>query len=456
VDITNLGSLANTISASTNSNTNSTATVTNPASGSISSSSAFTLTVGTTTYSLTTASNNLNSLAAAINASGANVQALVVNTGTTAAPSYELSIQGTSANASTVQLNDGANNLLGATNTANPTGVLAVVDPTAGSISKSSTFNLTVGTTSYALTPASNTLDALVAAINASGANLQATVVNVGGSANPNYELSIQGNQYASSPIQLNDGTNNLLTTMSAGAPVAYSVNGQASVTSNTRSLSISTGLTVDALTTGTANVTVEQSSVGIQNALAALVTSYNAAADELTTNRGQNGGALAGSSVVQQLSNALQSIANYSTTSSGSVNSLTDLGLSFDTNGHLQFDPTVFSSATATSLNDATSFLGSESANTGFLGAASTALTAVTNTTTGIVVQQISSYADTIANLGTTITADQARLTLMQSNLTAQMEAADSAVASLQSQATEISDMFAAELVQTQANSSA
>ncbi len=62
---------------------------------------------------------------------------------------------------------------------------------------------------------------------------------------------------------------------------MAYSVNGQASVTSNTRSLSISTGLTVDALTTGTANVTVEQSSVGIQNALAGLVTSYNAAVDE-------------------------------------------------------------------------------------------------------------------------------------------------------------------------------
>jgi flagellar hook-associated protein 2 len=456
VNITNLGSLANTISAATNSNTVSTATVVNPASGSISSSSAFTLTVGTTTYSLTTASNDLNSLATAINASGANVQALVVNTGTSASPSYELSIQGTAANASTVTLNDGASNLLGATNTANPTGVLAVTDPSATSLSTSSTFNLTVGTKSFALTPASNNLNALVAAINASGANVQATVVNVGGSANPNYELSIQGNTYASSPIQLSDGTNNLLTTMSAGAPVAYAVNGQASVTSNTRSLSISTGLTVTALTTGTANVSVEQSSVGIQTALAGLVTSYNAATDELTTNRGQNGGALAGSSVVQQLSDSLQGLANYSGSSSGSIQSLTDLGLSFDTNGHLQFDSTVFSSATATSLNDVTSFLGSESANTGFLGAASTALTAITDTTNGIVVQQISSFAGSIANLGTTITADQTRLTLMQSNLTAQMEAADAAVASLQSQATEISSMFAAEQVQLQANSTA
>jgi flagellar hook-associated protein 2 len=453
VNITNLGAQANTISTPTNSNTVSTANVADPTSASVSSSSTFTLTVGTTSYSLTTASNTLDSLVDAINASGANVQASVVNIGSTASPSYQLSIQGTAATAGSVQLNDGTSNLLGTTNTASPTGVLAVTDPSAGSISTSSTFSLTVGAQSYSLTPASNTLNALVAAINASGANVQATLVNVGGSANPNYELSIQGNQYASAAIQLNDGSHNLLTTMSAGAPVTYAVNGQAPVTSNTRSLSISTGLTVNALATGTANVTVEQSSVGIQNALASLVTSYNAAADELTSNRGQNGGALAGNSVIQQLSNVLQGIANYSSASSGSIHSLTDLGLSFDTNGHLQFDSTVFSAATSSSLNDVMSFLGSESANSGFLGAANTALSAVTDTSSGLVVQQISSFAGTIANLGTTITNDQARVTLLQSNLTAQMEAADAAVASLQSQATEISAMFAAEQVQTQAN---
>jgi flagellar hook-associated protein 2 len=240
------------------------------------------------------------------------------------------------------------------------------------------------------------------------------------------------------------------------GSPVAYSVNGQASVTSGSRSLALSTGLTVTALATGTANVTVAESGTGVENALSSLVTSYNAAVNELTNNRGQNGGALSGNSVVQQLSSVLDGIGNYSASSSGSVQSLTDLGLSFSTTGQLVFDPTTFEAAASTSLGDVMSFLGSESANTGFLGAASTALSAVTNTTTGIVVQQISSYADTISSLGTTITNDQTRLTLMQSNLTAQMEAADSAVAELQSQATEITDMFAAELVQTQANSSA
>jgi flagellar hook-associated protein 2 len=451
VDITSLGALANTISASTNSNTASTGTVADPTSSSLSNSSSFTLTVGTTNYTLTPASNTLDSLVTAINASGANVQAGVVNVGTSGSPSYQLAIQGTAATASTVQLNDGTQNLMGTTNTAYSTGVLAVSDPSTGNISNSSTFTLTVGGTPYSLTPASNNLDSLVTAINTSGANVQATVVNVGGSSNPNYELSIQGSQNAAEAIQLNDGTNNLLTTMTAGAPVTYSVNGQASVSSNTPTLSISTGLTVTALGTGTATVSVAQSASGVENALSSLVTSYNSALTEVNNNRGQNGGALAGDSVLLQLSNALQSLAGYTSTGSGSIQTMTDLGLSFNTNGQLQFDSSTFESAAGTSLSNVMSFLGSESANTGFLGAVNSALNSVTDSTKGAIAQETTSLGNTINNLTSTITTQQTALSLLQTNLTAQMEAADSAVAELQSQVTEITDMFSAEQVQSQ-----
>ena len=446
VNITNLGSQTNTIGASTNSTTNSTATVADPTTNSISSSSTFTLTVGTTSYALTPAGNNLNSLAAAINASGANVQASVVNLGTLSAPQYELSIQGTAANAKTVTLSDGTSNLLGATNTAHSTGVLAVTDPASGNISKSSTFSLTVGSTSYSITPASSTLDALVQAINKSGANVQATVVNVGGAASPNYELSIQGTQLAAAPIQLSDGTNNLLTTMTAGSPVSYAVNGQASVTSPSRTLSISTGLTVTALTTGTTSITVVQDGSGVENALASLVTSFNAATDELTNNHGQNGGALAGQAVVLQLGNVLHSLTNYSGSGSSGIQSIADLGLSFDTNGHLQFDSSVFQTAASSSLPSVMSFLGSETDNTGFLGAANTALNTITDLTTGAIVTQISSLASSVSTITAKIAADQTRISQMQTNLTAKMAAADAAIASLQNQATQMTNLFAAE----------
>ncbi len=454
VNITSLGAQATTISAAKNSNTASTGTVGDPASGSLSSSSTFTLSVGTANYTLTPAANNLNSLVTAINASGANVQASVVNIGTAGSPSYQLSIQGASATASTVTLNDGNQNLLGATNTANSTGVLAVADPTAGNISKSSTFTLTVAGTAYSLTPASGSLDSLVAAINASGANVQATVVNVGGSSSPNYELSLQGSQNAAEAIQLNDGTNNLLTTMMAGAPVTYSVNGQDSVSSSTPTLSISTGLTVTALATGTATVTVSQSASGVENALSSLATSYNSALTEVNNNRGQNGGALAGDSVLVQLNKALHSFAAYTSNSSGNIQTMTDLGLSFNTNGQLQFDSSTFQSAASRSLSSVMNFLGSESASSGFLGAVNSALNSVTDPTNGAVAQETTSIGTTINNLTSTITRDQTALALMQTNLTAQMEAADSAVAELQSQVTEITAMFSAEQAQSLANS--
>ena len=336
------------------------------------------------------------------------------------------------------------------TNTISNSTLPTVSDPSSSSISTSSSYTLTVGTGSpITITPTSNNLNSLVAAINASGAPVQATVVNVGGTASPNYELSIQGTQYANTAIQLNDGKQNLLTQLSLGSPVTYQVNGQPSTpaSSSTRSLSISTGLTVDALATGTANVTVAQSASGVSSALSSLVTSYNAAVDEVNNNRGQNGGALAGQSILLQLSNVLHSLTDYSgTSSSGSVQSPTDLGLTFDTNGHLQFDSTVFNSAASSSISDVMSFLGSESGATGFLSAASTALSSVTDTTSGAIVQQMSSLATSISNIGTEITNDQTRLTLMQSNLTAQMAAADAAVASMQSQVSELTAMFSAE----------
>ena len=453
VNITSLGAQANTISASTNSNTASTGTVTDPTSSSLSTSSTFTLTVGTTNYTLNPTSNTLSSLVSAINGSGANIQASIVNTGTSGSPSYQLSIQGTAAVASTVQLNDGTQDLMGTTNTAHSTGVLAVSNPTTSNISNSSTFTLTVEGTPYSLT-SGNTLASLVNAINTSGANVRATVVNVGGSSNPNYELSIQGSQNAAEAIQLNDGTNNLLTTMTAGAPVTYSVNGQASVSSGTPTLSISTGLTVTALATGVATVTVAQSASGVENALSSLVTSYNSALTEVNNNRGQNGGALAGDSVLLRLNVALQSLAGYTSSGSGSIQTMTDLGLSFNTNGQLQFDSSKFETAATNSLSNVMNFLGSESANTGFLGAVNSALTVVTDPTTGAIAQETSALGDTINSLTTTITRDQTALSLLQKNLTAQMEAADSAVAELQSQVTEITDMFSAEQAQSLSNS--
>jgi flagellar hook-associated protein 2 len=333
------------------------------------------------------------------------------------------------------------------TNTISKAGSATVTDPSTQNISSSSSFTLTVDNKPYTISPSGTSLNDLVHALNSSGANIQATVVNVGGSASPDYRLSIQSTQYAPDTIQLSDGTNNLLTSLSTGSYVQYQVNGQPSVpvNSTSRTLSISTGLTANVLQTGTANITVSANTSNISNALSNLATAYNAAVDELTKNRGQSGGALTGNSLISQLQDALNAIGAYSSTSAGGVNSLSDLGLTFDQNGHLQFNQATFDAAESSSPDQVTSFLGSETGG-GFIQSAYSTLTSLTDGTTGAITVAGNNIGTTVSNLTTQISDKQTEVTQLQTNLTAQMAQADSAISSLQGQLSEITDLFAAE----------
>ncbi len=335
------------------------------------------------------------------------------------------------------------------TNTISAAGVPPVTDPTSTSISSSGSFTLTVDGKNYSLSPSGKTLDDLVAAINASGANVQATVVNVGGSSSADYRLSVQSTQYAPDTIQLSDGTNNgLLTTLSTGSNVTYEVNGETPAASSTsRSLTLSTGLTANVLGVGTTNITVSQDSSGISNALSSLVTAYNAASTELTNNRGQGTGALTGDPLVSELQAALDSVANYESPSSSGLNSLTQLGVSFNTSGALEFNQATFS---ANSLSDVSSFLGSQSGG-GFLETAYVTVASLTDSTSGVITEAGNNIGTSITNLATEITNKQAQVSQLQTNLTTQMAAADAALSSLEGQLSQVTDLFAAETLQSQ-----
>jgi flagellar hook-associated protein 2 len=333
------------------------------------------------------------------------------------------------------------------TNTISSAGSSAISDPSTQGISTATSYTLSVGSQTYTLSPSGTSLNSLVAAINSSGANVQATVINVGGSASPDYRLSVQGTEYAPDTVQLSDGTNNLLTSLNTGSYVTYQVNGEPAtpINSTSRSLSLSTGLTADVTATGTANITVSQSNSAISTALSSFVTAYNAAVDEVTKNRGQGGGALTGDSLISQLESALDAIGSYSSASSGSVSSLADLGITFDENGHLDLDQTTLNSALSSSSADVLSFLGSETGS-GFIQSAYSSLTSLTDSTYGSITETGNSIGTSISNLTTEISNKQAQVTQLQTNLTTQMAAADAAISALQGQDTEITDLFSAE----------
>ncbi len=339
------------------------------------------------------------------------------------------------------------------TNAVSQAGLTTVTDPSSQNIDSSSKYTLTVNGSTYTITDASGTLNGLAQAITNSSADVQATVVNVGSSSSPDYRLSVQSLAYAPDTIQLSDGTNNLLTTLSTGANVTYQVNGQPStpINSSSRNVTLSPGLSAQLLATGTIDVNVAQSATGVANALSAFATAYNSLIAELNQNRGQNGGALAGQSVVYALQDALQSLANFST-GSGSITSLSDLGLSFDDSGNLDFDASTLQQTASTAGGDLLNFIGTSNSG-GFLQAANNLVTSVTDSSTGILSQATQESTTQLSTLATKISDDQNQVTQLQQSLTTQMANADAAISSLEQQLTEVTDLFSTMQANEKAN---
>ena len=396
---------------------------------------------------LETVSSTFNSLQAAVDTiqSSTGVGAFSANVSNTTVASASVS--------SGVMSGDYTLNVISLgsqTNAVSPSGLNTVTDPTAANIDSASSYTLSINGTDYNISNPAGTLSGLAQAITNSSASVQASVVNVGTTSSPDYRLSVQSLNYAPDTVQLSDGSNgNLLSTISTGTNVTYQVNGQPStpISSNTRSATLSTGLNVQLLATGSTTITVGQSISGIASGLSAFANAYNSITSELNKNRGQSGGALTGDSVIYQLQNALTNLANF-TPQSGSVNSLASIGLTFDTSGNLNFDANALSATATTSAGDVLSFIGNSTSG-GFLQAASNLITSITDPTTGILAQATGNVTTQLSSIASNITTDQQKVTQIQTNLTAQMAKADATISSLQDQLTQVTDLFA----QMQAN---
>jgi flagellar hook-associated protein 2 len=323
--------------------------------------------------------------------------------------------------------------------------LITVSDPSANDISSSLQFTLTVNGTAQTISPTNGTLTSLADAINASGAGVRATIVNVGPNSNPDYRLSVTSNNLGADTIQLNDGTNDLLDNLTTGTPAKYEVNGSSTqLQSNSTEVTLAPGLTVRLLqptTTGQpATITVASDYSSLKSTLSGLATAYNSAVDAVGQQRGSSAGPLAGQSIVYALGGILQQFSQY-TGGSGSVGSLTALGLSLDQSGHLSFDPTVF---TGNNIAAVQQFLGSTSSG-GFLKAATDTINSASDATSGIIQTDVNGLTAHITNLNDRITQIQTRVDDITTNLQAQLSAADAAIATLQAQKSYFTNLFAA-----------
>lgn len=317
----------------------------------------------------------------------------------------------------------------------------AVTDPSSTSITSATSLTLTVGSSTYTINPASNSLNDLAAAINSSGAGVSASVVNLGPPSAPNYQLSIQNQALGNTQIQLNDGSQDLLSILVAGSDAQYQINGQPStpIFSNSQTITIAPGVTAILLQEGTSNIVVSRTASSLGNTLSSFAAAYNAAIDALTANRGTGTGGLSGDPVILTLQQSLHTLVNY-TGGSGSVQNLAAVGLSVDKTGHLTFDQSVLNSANP---QDVASFLGSATTG-GFLQTATNTLNQLEDPNTGTFVTEQNSFQSEIVDKNNQISAEQSRIDQLQTSLTAQISAADALIAGLQQQLTNITDLFA------------
>ncbi len=312
-------------------------------------------------------------------------------------------------------------------------------------------FRITVDTTVTNITidSSNDELEQFVSAINSSGADVRAFILN-DGSATP-YRIVIEGNQSgATQTIDLATGTTlsggtatpSFTETQTAQSARLYLDPGvdQVEILSTTNTFSnVIPGVTIEAQKADASTVTiaVEQDIDAMVAAISGFVSAYNdvvsiiseQAEVDPTTNRG---GPLLGDSTLVTLKRQLSSIIA-SSIGSGTITSAAQIGIELDAKGTLTLDEDDLRSQLSSSLDDVRSF---------FAGSGSFAdqLRVVADTfvdsVDGQLVTRIEGTSTSITDLEQTIADAEERLLTVEQELIRQFSALERIVSNLQQQA--------------------
>lgn len=326
-------------------------------------------------------------------------------------------------------------------------GSTPVSDPASQGISSSTGYNLWLGTTKIVINAASADLQDVVSAINAeSGGQVQATLVNVGSTAAPDYRLSLQSSALTSDVIDLKDSSGaDLIASATGGAPASYSVDKSAPIQSGSRTATLSPGLTVSLIGQSAAGasttITVSNNASALASAFSSFAGAYNAAVDAINQYHGQNAGALQGDSLLQTLTNALGQLGTYSNGSPATA--LANYGITLDKTGQLSVDTGAFTTAGNANFAQLLTTLGSTTTG-GFLETAQNLLNGIEDPATGAIKTEEKSVAADITTAQNNVANEQATVNQIQTNLTHQIALADSTLAELETQVTYVTGLFA------------
>jgi flagellar hook-associated protein 2 len=323
----------------------------------------------------------------------------------------------------------------------------------------------TAHTIAVPATSGDQTLAGLSAAINAAGIGVTANVIT---DTNGSRLSIVSGTGGAAGQLTvsstLNDGTANVgatgsgavaLTTIQDGVDASLTVDGVA-VTSGSNTVSDAIpGVTFQLLapspttsgTKETVQVVITNSTSSVQSALNSFVTDYNTAISAITAQEGNTSSGtpepLYGSPIVAQLQEELQSALSAEYSTSGSVTSLSQLGIEAAQNGTLTLDSDTLTATLNSSYSDVVGLF----QNAGGFGSSLTTLLNNLSSTnpSGTLDLALADNKSQETTLNTNISNEEASIATEKTNLTTELNTANQELQAIPEQLLEVNELYSA-----------
>jgi flagellar hook-associated protein 2 len=299
----------------------------------------------------------------------------------------------------------------------------------------------------------SNTLASLVTAINSAGAGVTATVISDASGSRLSL-VSATGGAAGQLTITsaLSDATTSTslgFTSGQTGQNGSLTVDGiQLSTASNTVTNAIP-GVTFQMLASAAGSpvqVQITNDNTAVETAVSSFVSAYNAVAKDITTQEGHsssgNAEPLLGNTTLSQIQSQLSS-ALLGGAASGSISSISQLGISLNNDGTLTLDTNALDTALNSNYSDIKGFL--QNANSFGANLASTLNGLGTQAPNGVVYLFQQQNAAEEAVLNASITNEDVRIASDKETLTTELNRANQILQSIPSQLNQVNEIYSA-----------
>jgi flagellar hook-associated protein 2 len=326
--------------------------------------------------------------------------------------------------------------------------------------------SIAINSVTYEITPTSYTVAGLAEAINSANlTGISATIINLGTSSDPDYQVRIVNTSDKTATIDLSAikeenvsvfNTETDIDDDTDAVPSIFTINGSGPIERSSNTITdLIPGLTINLVSTGDSTITVAQDNSALSSKIAAFVTAFNALDKSLKDissydATAKKGAALYGDSTINSLRREIRSIitSTLGVDSTTSYNRLSQVGVSFKSDGTLSLTTTTLNTAISANFNKVASlFSGTgdstdSSTSQGFAYQLNTLLTSATGID-GLITNRKSSLQSEIRRLQARADQEQLRLADLQQMYQRQYTALDRTVASLNSMSSYLTNQF-------------